>query len=151
MADWKDITNAIGVALGDNRTEGGQLLMACWENAQIGDHPQRCVLAHYLADLESDLDREIAWDERALAEHAHIGDGDLAHVGISSALGMKPSLHLNLGDGYLRRGDKTLAWEQLEAGLDCAHALKPDGYGVMIRNGLDGLEHRIQTMDEGPA
>lgn len=108
--------------------------MVCWEKAPIGDHPQRCVLAHYLADLESDLDREIAWDERALAEHAHIGDGELAHVGISSALGMKPSLHLNLGDGYLRRGDKTLAWEQLEAGLDCAHALKPDGYGVMIRN-----------------
>lgn len=149
MADWNDITNAISVALGDNKTGGKQLLMVCWEKAD--DHSQRCVLAHYLADLETDLDREIAWDERALVEYGHVGDGDLAHLGISSALGMKPSLHLNLGDGYLRRGDKALAREQLAAGLESAHALKPDGYGSMIRKGLTALEQRIRTMDHEPA
>lgn len=61
--------------------------MACWASTQICDHPQRCVIAHYLADLESNLDREIAWDETGLAEHVH------------------------LGGGYFRRGDKTLARE----------------------------------------
>ncbi|OFE17398.1 hypothetical protein BA895_16675 [Humibacillus sp. DSM 29435] len=56
-----------------------------------------------MADLETDLAAEVGWDEQALASFAHVSDVDLAPVGVPAAAGLAPSLHLNLGDGYLRR------------------------------------------------
>jgi len=56
---------------------------------------------------------------------------------------MAPSLHLNLGDGYLRQGRRVLAREQLTAGIAALNALPDDGYGAMIRGGLIGLHKRL--------
>jgi hypothetical protein len=95
---WDEITGAVGLALGGDRDAGAVALRECWARTSDDDHAQRCVLAHYLADLEPDLDDEIAWDERALAAYAHVGEGDLAGIGIPHAGGMAPSLHLNLGE-----------------------------------------------------
>ena len=143
MNQWPDILAAIGTALGGAKDEGRQQLLACWDATHLGDHAHRCVLAHYLADLEADLGREIEWDETALAEHAHVQDGDLAAVGIPSARGMLPSLHLNLGDGYLRAGDVATATSHLTEGMAACDALGQDGYGNMIRGGLLRLEQRL--------
>lgn len=146
MAPWDAISAAIGTALGGERAAGRQQLMACWSDTTETDHAQRCVLAHYLADLETDLDQEIAWDRTALQEHCFVEDGDLAVMGIACAEGMAASLHLNLGDGYLRRGEVQKARDHLEHGLDASHALEPDGYGKMIRSGLQGLAQRIEAV-----
>lgn len=112
------------------------------------DHAQRCVIAHYLADLEPDLEAEVLWDELALADYAHVSDGDLAPVGIAAVRGMAPSLHLNLGDGYLRQGRLAEARAQLVAGRAHQDALGADGYGALIRNGLTALSARIEAADE---
>ena len=74
-------------------------------------------------------------------------EDDLRPIGIDSARGFAPSLHLNLGDGYLRRGDVTAARSELEAGRAAAAALDDDGYGALIRSGLDGLAQRIAALD----
>ena len=103
------------------------------------DHAQRCVIAHYLADLQPDLSDDVAWDERALAAHPHVTDDALAPIGIPHARGLAPSLHLNLGDGYLRQGRIEEAAAQLSAGRAAEDALVDDGYGTLIRNGLAGL------------
>ncbi|WP_246136598.1 hypothetical protein [Leekyejoonella antrihumi] len=119
----------------------------CWDRTSEGDHAQRCVLAHYLADLESDLAAEVGWDQHALASVAHVSDADLAPVGIPAAAGLAPSLHLNvnLGNGYLRQGRTTQARDQLNAGLAALSALPTDGYGAMICRGLTGLQERLTT------
>jgi hypothetical protein len=148
MAQWDEITAAIGVALGGDQTGGRDRLMRCWVGTTEADHAQRCVLAHYLADLQADLEHEIAWDRTALAEHALVKDEDLAPVGIASTRGIAPSLHLNLGDGYLRRGEVDAAREHLEQGLAAAEALPPDGYGKMIRAGLEALAQRIEAVSK---
>lgn len=123
------------------------MLGASWDGTADEDHNQRCVIAHYLADLQDDLDDEVAWDQRALTEHVQVGDGDLAQVGIPSARGMAASLHLNLGDGYLRQGRVHDARVQLDSGLSTVDALGDDGYGAMVRKGLAGLEGRIRTAE----
>ncbi|ANS79388.1 hypothetical protein SGUI_1992 [Serinicoccus hydrothermalis] len=143
MIAWDDITAAIGLALSGEGERGAQRLRGLWEQTRDPDHAQRCVLAHYLADLEAELDDEVAWDERALAEYPHVRDEDLAPVGIASAAGLAPSLHLNLGDGYLRQGQTREAQAQLDAGLASADALPDDGYGAMIRQGLLRLADRV--------
>jgi len=102
------------------------------------------VLAHYLADTETVLDDEIRWDETALAEFAHLDAGALAPVGIPDTAGLAPSLHLNLADGYLRAGHPDRARGHLDAGLATVGALGEDGYGAMIRGGLERLAGRIK-------
>ena len=56
---------------------------------------------------------EVRWDELALAAYPHIGDSELRPLGIPTARGLAPSLHLNLGDGYLRQGQVGDARAQL--------------------------------------
>lgn len=144
MTTWEAITTAVGLALSGERATGRRDLLSCWAASTEQDHAQRCVLAHYLADLEPLLDDEVRWDEWALTAYAHVGDGDLAAIGIPSARGMAPSLHLNLGDGYLRQGRVDDAAAQLESGLAAADALGEDGYGALVRRGLAGLSDRVE-------
>lgn len=73
----------------------------------------------------------------------------LGPVGITSAGGMAPSLHLNLGDGYLRRGHLREAEAELEMVLQRQHALAVDGYGSIMRSGLDRLRSRLQEARRG--
>ena len=144
MSGWDAVLAAVTAALGGERDRGRELLLACWADTCQTDHAQRCVLAHYLADLESDLGAEVRWDRVALEEHARVGDGDLAAIGIPSARGMLPSLHLNLADGLLRSGDVAGARLHLEAGKAGQDVLGDDGYGGMIRDGLQRLAGRIE-------
>lgn len=143
MADWEQIINGVGVALGGDAERGRQLLRECWDGTDEVDHPKRCVLAHYLADLEDALDREVRWDESALASYRHVEPADLAMIGIPDAAGLAPSLHLNLGDGYLRQDRLDEAQAQVAAGQLGVGALGSDGYGAMIRGGLEKLQERI--------
>lgn len=143
MGGWEHITSAVGLALTGDKQQGREALSECWRATTDADHAQRCVIAHYLADLQSSLDDEVGWDEAALAEFGHVSDEDLAPVGIPSAAGLAPSLHLNLGDGYLRQGRLDEARAQLDAGLRARNTLPTDGYGALIRDGLDRLEERV--------
>lgn len=143
MTTWNEVLTAIGVALGGDRDQGRRDLLGCWANTSVADHAQRCVLAHYLADVATDLAAEVEWDEQALAAFAHVSDADLTPVGILAAAAFAPSLHLNLGDGYLRQGKTNAAREQLDAGLATLSTLSDDGYGAMIRRGLTGLRDRL--------
>ena len=147
MLEWPTILEAIGLAQTGDRTTGRQALLACWEQTDPAQHAFRCVLAHYLADVEDSVDDEVAWDTTALAEYAHLRGDDLAAVGIPDAAGLAPSLHLNLGDGLLRQGRTAEAAEQLRAGLGAVAALGDDGYGRMIRDGLDRLASRIDSAE----
>lgn len=145
MSDWPTITAAIGVALGGEKDRGRELLVRCWEATAPADHGHRCILAHYLADTETELAEEVAWDEAALEEHGFLLEDELAFLGIPSARGLQPSLHLNLADGYHRQGRMDLAREHLVKGQSRTDALSDDGYGRMIRSGLENLARRLAT------
>jgi hypothetical protein len=145
MMEWSTILEAIGQAQTGERTAGRQALLACWEQTAPTDHAQRCVLAHYLADVQDSVDEEVQWDATALSEYAHLRGDDLVAVGIPEAAGLAPSLHLNLGDGLLRQGRVADAGEQLRAGLASTDALGDDGYARMIREGLTGLAERLDA------
>ena len=143
-ADWAEIVAAVTTTLGGDRDAGRRDLLRCWES--LGDNgyaAQRCVLAHYLADLEPDLDDAVRWDERALAAYADVQPHDLEPIGIPEATGLAPSLHLNLGDGYRRQGRMPEARGEVAAGLAAAGSLADDGYGAMVRSGLQRLADRL--------
>ncbi len=142
MSGWDEVVAAVGQAQ-QGMPGGREALLEQWSATSGDEHGQRCVLAHYLADGEPELADEVAWDEVALREHALLADDALAAIGIPSAGAMAPSLHLNLGDGYRRQGRVVEARVQLEAGLAAVDTLGDDGYGALVRGGLDRLAERL--------
>lgn len=141
--DWATILTAIGRSQTGHRDEGREALDACWAETEPGDHAYRCVLAHYLADVQDSVDEEVTWDRAALDEYPRLDRDALVPVGIPDAAGLAPSLHLNLGDGYRRQGRFADAAEQLRQGQEAVGVLPDDGYGGMIREGLDRLAERL--------
>ncbi|WP_211254423.1 hypothetical protein [Knoellia sinensis] len=90
------------------------------------------------------------WDEAALAAYPHVSDEDLAPVGIPSARGLAPSLHLNLADGYLRQGRHQESRQHLEAATGALPALGDDAYGELVRDGLAGVAERLHAAKDAP-
>lgn len=143
MVEWDDVTTAVVLAISGDKVAGKRALEQAWASTGSEDHAKRCVLAHYLADLQEDLVDEVRWDELALEHYPHIQPDELSAIGIPDARGLAPSLHLNLGDGYLRQDRVEDARLQLAAGQANQDALSYDAYGGLIRKGLQGLEQRL--------
>jgi hypothetical protein len=140
---------SVGIELGQHgeRDRARQLFTEVWE--QIGPHGDpfyRCALAHSMADVQDDPAEELAWDLRALAAADLITEDRARQGGVADAgAGFYPSLHLNLGEAYRQLDDLPSARRHLELGQAAARVLGDDGYGAMIKRGLDGLALRLST------
>ena len=104
MTFLDDLAAAMDTGAQD-RAAGRAQLAGLWAALPEGDHAGRCILAHYIADLQDDLGEEVHWDEVALANSQGVTDTDLQALHPSfTVLGFVPSLQLNLADGYRRLG-----------------------------------------------
>ncbi|WP_433717162.1 tetratricopeptide repeat protein [Actinoplanes sp. CA-051413] len=105
-----------------------------------GDPLHVCVLAHALADVQDDVRQELIWDQRALVAADQLTDARVAEAGVPlTAAGLYPSLHLNLAECYRKLGDLGQARDHLRQAQAGIGALGDDGYGQLIRSGLDRL------------
>jgi hypothetical protein len=140
------IADAVTLAAAD-RDAARTRLAAVWAEVETGDALHRCVLAHYLADLQDDVRDELRWDLRALAAADEVAAEERvpeADVALDVRT-LYPSLHLNLGDDYRRLGAAARAREHLALAQAVEHVLPDDGYGRMIRGGIANLAGRLGT------
>ncbi|MFC4326348.1 hypothetical protein ACFPC0_00590 [Streptomyces andamanensis] len=116
-----------------------------WEEiAPDGDPFHRCVLAHYMADLQQDPRDELDWDLRALDAAASVTDDRARRHDSSLAIrGFYPSLHLNLAADFHRLGDVPQARTHLAQAREHLDALHDDGYGQGIRSAVQRLAGRL--------
>jgi tetratricopeptide (TPR) repeat protein len=106
-------------------------LAALWEELRAdGEAIHRCMLAHYMADMQNDPRDELWWDRCALDAAAAIG-GERASQYL-------PSLHLNLAEDHRKLGDWEHAREHLAQAAALAGELPENGYGETIRRGIAG-------------
>ncbi|MET9328303.1 hypothetical protein [Tsukamurella sp. NPDC003166] len=147
----ENLMTELGAAMTGERAERKQKLESVWVRLEPSDHASRCIAAHYIADVQGELDAEVEWDEVALAESAHVSDADLQAVHESlSVAGFMPSLHLNLADGYRRQGRFAEASDRLQTSREFDFALDsaPDpAYATVIREGQERLAARIAAGD----
>jgi hypothetical protein len=109
-----------------------------------GDPFHRCAVAHSMADVQEDIDDELAWDLRALEAAALLTDERVRAGGVAgSARGFYPSLHLNLADVYRRLGGLERAREHVRLGTEAIDALGDDGYGTLVRGGLARIADQL--------
>ncbi|MEU8848146.1 hypothetical protein AB0C70_18355 [Streptomyces sp. NPDC048564] len=118
------------------------------EIASDGDPFHRCVLAHCMADLQQDLQDELAWDLRALDAAASVTDEQAKQHDSSLAIrGFYPSLHLNLAADFHKLGDTTQARTHLAQAQEHLDALNDDGYGQGIRSAIQRLDGQLAEED----
>jgi hypothetical protein len=102
-----------------------------WEKAS--SPLEACTAAHYLARVQSDPGESLRWNLVAL-EQAGLVTGE---EGID---GIYPSLHLNVAHAYEQTGDpadREKAMEHYLLAERACGALASDGYGRMIRKGIE--------------
>ena len=140
------VTAAVQRGQAGERASARRELESMWAEVEQGggDDFHRCVIAHFLADLQDDLREELRWDERALAavdgvsdERAQEFDGSLR------VRGFMPSLYLSLADDHRRLGDATRAREFLEKARATADALGDDAYGGLVSGILDKVSRAL--------
>ncbi|MFI9596348.1 tetratricopeptide repeat protein [Nonomuraea sp. NPDC052265] len=125
------------------RPEAARDLFArIWDDigGEQGDPLHVCVLAHSMADVQDDVQEELMWDLRALAAADRVTDEHVAQAGVALPVaGLYPSLHLNLGECYRKLDDLDRAREHLHQARAGLGALADDGYGRLVRGGLERL------------
>ncbi|WP_198316348.1 hypothetical protein [Cystobacter fuscus] len=139
------IAEAIERSQRGDRERARQLFTRIWEELSPEGEPfHRCLLAHYMADVQDDPREELAWDLRALEAAALSTDERARELHASlSVRAFQPSLHLNLAEDYRKLGDLARAREHVEREKGSADALGEDGYGRMIRAGIERLSRQL--------
>ncbi|MER6298330.1 hypothetical protein ABT247_01995 [Kitasatospora sp. NPDC001539] len=118
---------------------------ALWDALGERDVFHRCVLAHYLADLQEDPRAELEWDRRALAAADSLtAECARTYESAHQVRAFYPTLHLNLASDHLKLGEPERAREQLERAVRSLDALPADAYGAGIRAAVDELRQRLR-------
>ena len=145
------VTAVVRGQAGD-RAAARRELAAIWTEVEQsgGDAFHRCVIAHFLADLQDDVRDELMWDERALAAVAGVTDERAQEYHPSLQVrGFLPSLYLSLADVHRRLGDAARAHEFLERARGTIDALGDDAYGGLVRSGLDNVARALAEGSTG--
>jgi hypothetical protein len=132
-------------AVAGDRAGAVACFTALWEEiGEDGDALHVVSLAHYLADLQDDPRAELDWDLRALRAAERLTDDRAKRHHDSLAVrGFYPSLHLNLAADYAKLGDRPAALKHLAAAEAALVDLPADGYGNMIRGGIERLRAEL--------
>jgi hypothetical protein len=143
----QEISRGIEMLHAGERDEARRTFDSIWLRIKDNAQPlHECTLAHFMADAQDDVTEELLWDLRALdaALHATEAEAKAYHDSLSIA-GFLPSLHLNLGDDYLRLGDLEACRKHVDAAMACSDALPDTPYAATIRGGIARLADRLRS------
>ena len=143
------IGEAVALGHAGDAAAARQRFVEIWEDIGPGGDPlHRCAVAHYAADVQEDPAEELRWDRLALVAADEVGgDRARAHHPSLDVAGFYPSLHLNLADVHRRLGDAEQAGQHLEQARASLGGLPDDGYGRMIRDGVQRCAARVAAGD----
>jgi hypothetical protein len=139
------IATAQELAVAGDREGARAAFAAVWADVgEDGDALHVVSLAHYMADVQDDPRAELEWDRRALRAVERLTDERTGqHHTSLSVRGFLPSLHLNLAADHAKLGDRDAALQHLAAAEAAAPVLADEGYGRMIRGGIDRLRAQL--------
>lgn len=151
MSDPDEVMAGIGrgieLQMAGDHAAAQKLFVELWDRiGASGDALHRCGLAHFMADVQDDVEAELWWDLRALEAAGELTDERVAGAGIAgTAAGFYPSLHLNLGEAYRKLGQRELALEHVRQSKASLIALDANGYAEQISTGLDRIAAKLDA------
>lgn len=127
---------ALGMDLeGEGKNEeASKVFVKAWE--QASDDKEKFTAAHYVARHQKSVADKLTWDEIALNLALKIKDDGVK--------GAYPSLYLNIAKGYEDLKEFEKATKNYELALTYTNFLHEDGYGKMIKSGVENGLERIK-------
>lgn len=113
--------------------EAAALFMKAWNEA--GSDLEKFTAAHYVARHQKSVEDKLKWDETALSFALKMNDDRMK--------GSYPSLYLNIAKCYEDLKDPENARKNYELALSFSDLLPQDGYGKMIRSGINSGIQRV--------
>ena len=123
-----------GPGRGRQNEEASKIFLEAWE--QAGNDKEKFTAAHFVARHQNSIADKLAWDEIALNLALKIKD--------DSVKGAYPSLYLNIAKGYEDLQEFEKAAKNYATALAYTNFLNDDGYGKMIRGGVENGLERIK-------
>lgn len=115
--------------------EAAALFQQAWNEAT--NATEKFTAAHYIARHQDSIESKLKWDETALSLALSIEGEEIKAV--------YPSLYLNIAKCHEDLKDFDKALENYQLALSFTPALPNDGYGNMIRAGIDNGITRVQS------
>jgi hypothetical protein len=139
--EMKEIVEVAGMLHRGDKAEARARLLELWdEHSASGAQLQMCVVAHYLADTETDPAEELEWDLRALELATGSRETEDLEPFSPELVSFLPSLHGSVGNGYRRLGDLDRARRHVGFAMARVGVLADDAYGQLVRGGLRRLQ-----------
>jgi tetratricopeptide (TPR) repeat protein len=139
------IARAQQAALSGQREQARASFQALWDQlGPDGDPMHQVTLAHYMADVQTDPELELDWDQRALAAADRVTDERAKSYHPSMEVrGFYASLYANLAADYERLGRSDEARRHLDLARAAIADLPEGGYGDLVRTSIDDLATRL--------
>ena len=116
--------------------EALKLFQQAWDEAT--NNFEKFTSAHYVARHQKSIENKLHWDKLALNLALQIYDEDIKAT--------YPSLYLNIAKCYEDLGDQENAIYNYEKANSFIKYLGDDGYGKMIKNGIQmGIQRASQN------
>jgi hypothetical protein len=135
---------AVELALGGSTELAQRRFESLWDSLPADDFFHRCVLAHYMADTQTDPLLELEWDQRcldaALSAPTESFENRLPDVSRASFL---PSLYLNLAASHERIGDLSNARHYAEQARRSLADVPDTALGNLTRSAIERLCLRV--------
>ena len=118
--------------------EASKIFYEAWQLATT--HQEKFIAAHYVARHQKTIDDKLLWDETTLELALKIDDDSVKIA--------YPSLYLNVAKGYEDLNKLIKASEYYELASSFITFLSNDGYGNMIKGGIQqGIERVSKLID----
>lgn len=114
--------------------EASSIFNRAWE--QASNDLDKFMAAHYIARHQKSVADKLKWDETALQLALNIQDDEIK--------GAYPSLYLNIAKCYEDLNDFVKASENYHLALTYTDHLHDDGYGNMIKGGINNGIERVR-------
>ena len=112
-----------------------KLFLKAWEESTTNF--EKFTASHYLARNQENIEEELIWNLESLRLASLIDEDSMKEY--------FSSLHLNIGKSYEKLNDKEKAKEHYKIAADYLHHLSEDGYGQMIRTGVEAAVKRVAS------
>lgn len=148
----QEVLDAVQGALTGEVEAARRRFAELWQALPLDDFFHRCVLAHYMADLQTEPNAELHWDElaleAALAAAPESFEQQMPGVTWASFL---PSLHLNLASCYERTSSPLRAQEHALLALRSSATLPASPLAETTRGAILRLCERLGISTEPEA
>jgi hypothetical protein len=113
----------------------------------LGNDPlHNCIFAHYMSDVQVEMEKELYWDLKSLEYLEKLTDERLKQFNANlNQKGFYASIYLNIAEDYRKNNLIEYSNRYVNLAEKSIAELEDDGYGNMIKHGIERIKEKIRN------